>query len=244
MNLVTEDGLRIAANFFRGRKKGTLILLAPGFAQYKDSNVLRDISSDLVAFGDVACLDFRGTGKSEGTYRFGAEEYKDLFPYMTWGKKKYKRVVIVGLSLGGYHAIRAAKEWPRLIDRLLLVSTPTCLEDVLKTGGPVLQAKNILSDWKSLKARLGLEFDIFFRWGNPFSKKPNAVDVARDVRTPMDVLAGGDDGLVLSKLTRMIFEGARGKKSWTVFEKGLHSELMYLQNPKKFIGWIKRCTHK
>ena len=181
----TRDNLEIAANLYRGVKPSkALLILAPGFAQFKDSNILTEMSESFSSLDDLVCLDFRGTGKSQGRYDFGANEYQDLGPILQWGKKRYKKVVLIGLSLGGYHAIRAAREWPKFVDRLMLVSSPTSVEDVVKTGGPLLQFTFFLTDWKSLRRRINLAFDLFFNWGNPFSRKPDASQVVKEVKSP------------------------------------------------------------
>jgi pimeloyl-ACP methyl ester carboxylesterase len=239
MTFKTRDNLVIAANLYRGSKPSkTLLVLAPGFAQFKDSNILTEMSESFSSLGDLVCLDFRGTGKSQGRYDFGANEYQDLEPILRWGRKHYKKNVLIGLSLGGYHAVRAAREWPKSVDQVMLVSSPTCVEDVVKTGGPLLQFTFFLTDWKSLKRRLGLAFNLFFNWGNPFSRKPDASQVVKEVKTPLDVLVGGRDMLVQKRLTERIYRNAPNQNSWTCFEKGHHSELMYLQDESRFKNWL------
>jgi len=235
----TRDNLVIAANLYRGAKPSKILLvLAPGFAQFKDSNILNEMGESFSTLGDLICLDFRGTGKSEGRYDFGANEYQDLGPILEWGKKRYKKTVLIGLSLGGYHAIRAAREWPKMVDRVMLVSSPTSVEDVVKTGGPLLQFTFFLTDWKSLKGRLSLAFDLFFNWGNPFSRKPDVSEVVKEVKAPLDVLVGSRDWLVRNHLTEKIYQNAPNKSSWTCFEKGHHSELMYVQDEPRFKNWL------
>jgi pimeloyl-ACP methyl ester carboxylesterase len=239
---VTEDGLRIAANFFKapGRKATRLVILSPGFAKYKDAYPMTDICRSVTRYGDVLCVDFRGVGKSEGRYSFGAHEYKDLKPFLEWGREHYQKTILLGLSMGSYHSFRAAHAWPQLVDKALLVSCPSQLEDVLRTLGPIRQGFAIVTDWKALKKRLTNQANPFFRWGNPFSPKPKAEWLAPAVSVPVSFLVGGKDRLVGKSLSRKVYESTSKKKSWTEIPEGNHAEFLYMENQTKFMAWLRR----
>jgi pimeloyl-ACP methyl ester carboxylesterase len=236
----TRDGLRIAANFYPG-KKGfkTLIILSPGFAKYKDAPPMGELCEELTRYGDALCLDFRGTGHSEGRYGFGAMEHLDLEAVLKWGRR-YRRRVLVGLSMGSYISLRAAHDHPGLVDKLLLVSVPTCFEDVLKTLGPIRQGWAIATDWKAIKNRLGSVHSIFFRWDNPFRPKPDASELAVRLKTPTYFLVGGKDRLVVKSLSRRIYEKASTPKDWTEIPEGNHAEFLYMEQPVEFRKWYQR----
>lgn len=237
---VTEDGVRIAANFFKSRKKATrLVIVCPGFAKEKDGYPISELCWYLTRYGDVLSIDFRGVGNSGGRYTFGAEEYLDLKPYLEWGRKNYRKNILLGLSLGSYHSFRAAHVWPHLVDKALLVSCPNQLEDVLKTLGPLRQGWTIVSDWKALKKRLQVRANPFFRWGNPFAPKPKAEWLAPAVSVPVSFLVGGKDRLVVKELSRRIYESASKRKSWTEIPEGNHAEFLFLENEKAFKHWLK-----
>ena len=234
----TRDGLTVAANFLPGRKAtGRLLILSPGFAKFKDAYPMTDLCEELTRYGDVLCLDFRGVGKSEGRYSFGGSEYLDLEPLLKWGSR-YRQRVLIGLSLGSYHSLRAAHSWPELVDKLLLVSCPSSLEDVLLTFGPIRQGFAIATDWKALKKRLSIKFNLFFRWGNPLSKKPNGSDLAKRLKVPLFFLVGGKDRLVMKSLSRKIYEQASNPKSWTEIPEGNHAEFLYLEQSAQFKNWL------
>jgi pimeloyl-ACP methyl ester carboxylesterase len=242
MYLVTDDKIRIADNFYqaKGKKKKRLVIVGPGFAKEKDGYPITELCQFLTRFGDVLSIDFRGVGKSRGRYTFGAHEYQDLKPFLEWGRKQYRENILLGLSLGSYHSFRAAYTWPELVDKALLVSCPSQLEDVLKTLGPLRQGWAIVSDWKALKKRLMVRANPFFRWGNPFSPKPKAEWLAPRLSVPLFFLVGGKDRLVVKSLSRKIYEKASNPKSWTEIPEGNHAEFLYLENPKKFKGWLER----
>ncbi len=246
----TSDGLTVAANFYSGnlgkgrtqgsplQGKNTLLILSPGFAKFKDAYPMMDICEELTKYGDVLCVDFRGVGKSEGRYSFGGSEYLDLEPLLKWGSG-YKKRILVGLSLGSYHSLRAAHAWPHLVTKVLLVSCPTSLEDVLLTLGPLRQGFAIATDWKFIQNRLKVDFGLFFRWGNPFSKKPNLKWLVTGLKVPLSFLVGGKDRLVAKFLSRKIYERAPHDKSWTEIPEGNHSEFLYLEQPVMFKGWLR-----
>jgi pimeloyl-ACP methyl ester carboxylesterase len=232
------------SNPVRGHKRSSrLIILAPGFAKCKDAYPMREMAGELTQWGDVIAVDFRGVGKSGGRYHFGGSEYLDLEPILKWARPRYRKVVLLGLSLGSYHCLRAAHSWPQLADKLLLVSCPTRLEDVLRTFGPIRQGFAIASDWKALRKRLSIEFNLFFRWGNPFSRKPNAVDLAADLQVPCAFLVGGRDRLVVKSLSRRVYEKMEGKSSWTEIQGGNHAEFLYLEQTAEFRKWLGKAMH-
>lgn len=236
----TRDGLRIAADFYPGKKASrTLVVFAPGFAKYKDAPPMGEICRFLTRYGDVVCPDFRGTGRSEGRYGFGAFEHYDLEAILKWGKG-YRKRILAGLSMGAYFCLRAAHDFPRLVDKLLLVSVPSSLEDVLKTLGPIRQGWVIGTEWKALKKRLSTVHSLFFRWDNPFRPKPDVSRIVKRLKIPISFLVGGKDRLVVKELSRKIYENASSPKSWTEIREGNHAEFLFMENNRKFKVWLIR----
>lgn len=235
----TRDGIGVAANFYPGNKRsGRLIILAPGFAKYKDGPPMGELCGELALYGDVLCIDFRGVGKSQGRYGFGAKEHYDLEALLKWGRP-YRQRILVGLSMGSYISLRTAHDFPKLVDRLLLVSVPSRFEDVLKTFGPIRQAWAISQDWPTLKRRILSPHNIFFRWDNPFRSKPDGADMAKRLKAPVFFLVGGKDRLVVKNLSRRIYDNASNQKGWTEIPEGNHAEFLYVENQGKFNRWLR-----
>lgn len=235
----TRDGLDIAANFYPGNKRTRkLILLAPGFAKYKDAHPMGELCGELSKYGDVVCLDFRGVGKSAGRYGFGDKEHYDLEAILKWGGK-YRQRILVGLSMGSYYSLRAAHDFPDQVDRLLLVSVPSRFEDVLKTLGPLRQTWAIATSPRNLISRITSPHNIFFRWDNPFRPKPDGADLAKRLKAPVFFLVGGKDRLVVKELSRKVYDQASNSKSWTEIPEGNHAEFLYLENQSEFKLWLK-----
>jgi hypothetical protein len=105
--------------------------------------------------------------------------------------------------------------------------------------GPLRQGWAIVTDWKALKKRLTVGANPFFKWGNPFSSKPNGVDLAKKLKVPVFFLVGNKDGLVIKGLSRKIYDQAPKRKSWTEVLTGNHAEFLYLENKNEFMSWLK-----
>jgi len=146
--------------------KAQLIIVAPGFAQHSGTRSMRTLAMALTATADVLIVDFRGNGKSEGVFTFGAKEYLDLEPVFQWSKK-YTDVTLLGFSLGAYHSLCGAHAFPGAVQRLLLVSCPTCVEEIVSSGGAFLNPLALL--FRSVQYRYPPGEDLLFRWWWPFA---------------------------------------------------------------------------
>jgi pimeloyl-ACP methyl ester carboxylesterase len=245
VTLYASDGMRIEALLWhRGGKKGPLIVVAPGFSQNKDTPIMRRVSEILADYGEVLCVDFRGTGQSEGRYHFGAEEHLDLEAALRWARRRNHDIELVGFSMGAYIALRAASEMPGYARRLYFVSGPTRIEEIVKTLGPLRQGLSVLFKPDVLKVRFWAGSDYFFRWGTIFKPKPRGEDLAAKLKIPISVLVGGRDQLVLPKLSRRVFEAAQGRKLWTEFPQGHHAEYMAVMQQFEFREWFLRSRNE
>lgn len=239
--LTTVDDIVLSLNLYSKNTavSETLLIIAPGFSQHKNTRPMYRMAEELVEYQDTLVIDFRGTGKSKGVYTFGAKEYLDLYAVLTWAKSRYEKILLLGLSLGGYHSLRAAYLLPNLIDKLLLVSCPTRVEDVVTSGAALLHPFYLLfrkSNWC-----IAPQYDLIFRWGWPFTDKPDLRKLAKSIHVPAAFLVAGKDTLVYPSLTQAVYHAYSGRKSWTCFPEGFHAEAMFLQNPKKFLAWVR--TH-
>ncbi len=237
------DGVRLAGRLLpasRPGARGRLVVVCPGFAQHKDTGPMRRVSAMLRPFGDVLCLDFRGTGASRGRYGFGNREPLDLRAALDWARPRYRERVVAGFSMGSYIALRAAAQWPGLANRLLLVSCPTRLEDVLMTLGPLRQSLTMFTHWPALGLRLKGGSNPFFRWANPLARKPRGEDLAARLREPASFLVGGRDQLVLPSLSRRVFEAAGASSTFDQVAQGYHAEYIFLQHPQASLAWVER----
>lgn len=238
LTLYASDGMRIAARLWhRGGVKGPLILVAPGFSQNKDTPIMRRTCEILAEFGDVLCVDFRGTGQSAGRYHFGAEEHLDLKAAFLWARRRSKDIELIGFSMGAYIALRAASEFPGFVRRLYLVSGPTSIGGIVRTLGPIRQGLTVLFKPDVLKVKFWAGSDYFFRWGTIFKKKPAGEDLAAALKIPVSFLVGLRDQLVLPRLSRKVYEAVKSRKLWAEFPRGHHAEYLAIMQQFEFREW-------
>lgn len=241
----TADGLQVQAALWRhagaAGASRRLLLVAPGFAQHFGTVSMRLLAGSLSAFSDTLVMAFRGNGPSEGRYTFGAKEVLDLDAALAWAQGEYTQIELLGFSLGAYTVVRACADRPAKVDGILLVSCPTCLQDIVLSGGALLNP--LVLPFRRVPYRHPPQNDLGFRWGWPFSRQPNLVKIAPNISLPCHFLATTGDTLVFSRLTRRVYEAWGGPKSWTSFERGIHAEHMFHQFPERFISWVKTSAN-
>jgi pimeloyl-ACP methyl ester carboxylesterase len=130
----TEDGVAIAYTLWR-RPSPELLLLTPGFWRVRLARENLFLASFFARRGyDVATLDFRGHGDSEGAYTFGALEAHDVkavLGELVGEGRPYSHFAVLGLSMGGTIAADALARWPELPCRaLVMVSSPADLRSL------------------------------------------------------------------------------------------------------------------
>ena len=82
-----------------------LVVLAPGFWRVRLARENLFLGHHFLRRGyDVAALDFRGHGDSDGRYAFGASEHHDfqaVIEELVGAGRLYERFAVLGLSMGG-----------------------------------------------------------------------------------------------------------------------------------------------
>lgn len=123
-----HDGVSIAYTLWR-RPSQELLVLAPGFWRVRLAKENLFLANHFLRRGyDVAALDFRGHGDSEGGYAFGVSEHHDFHAVigeLVGPGRLYDRFAVLGLSMGGSIAAQALAMRPDLPCRALaMVSSP------------------------------------------------------------------------------------------------------------------------
>lgn len=229
--LKTLDNIKIAINHY-SQFKNSVIIIAPGWFMTKDSKIFKKISEDLFKTFDIITMDFRGSGKSKGFYTFTAKEEQDLNCVINYAKKHYEKVFVLGFSLGGaLSIISGAKN--KNINGIIAVSAPTefyKIENKMYSPNawiPTLFQKFEPKRWMTIRA------------GNPFLPKEKPIDLVEKITVPTLFIAGEKDPTVCPWHTQKLFENAKCKKDFILFEKARHAEDLYTDYPEKFITY---CT--
>ncbi|WP_375482114.1 alpha/beta hydrolase [uncultured Jatrophihabitans sp.] len=108
--LRTDDGLRLAALHWPGGSRELGCVVAHGFTGSSRNVDVQRICAGLVAAGAaVLAPDLRGHGRSGGATTAGAEEVHDIAAAVRWLRAcGYRRVVVLGWSMGGTSVLRYA----------------------------------------------------------------------------------------------------------------------------------------
>lgn len=228
--LNTKDGTRIAINHYKTGHDEVLII-AHGWFMSKDSKYFEDMSQTMGKSLDVITMDFRGHGRSSGFYTFTSKEPQDLKCVVDYAKKHYKKVYLLGFSLGAALVlIHSALE--KDVDKVIAVSAPNCFRKI----------ENHM--WKK---EAWSAFIKKFEWSRFFSVRPNPIiqkkippiTVIDKVEVPTLFIAGDKDPIVYSWHTKSLFDKANCKKSFVLFKGGCHAEDLFIQEREKFLGLCK-----
>lgn len=226
----TKDDVTIAANHFDNGFE-EVVLIIPGWFMTKDSKAFLELSKELTQNYDVITMDCRGHGKSRGFYTFTAKELNDLEPVITFAKKRYKKVYLMGFSLGGALAILGGA-LKNDVDRIIAVSAPC---DFNKIENQMWHPNAWIPTFK--KCELKRWFSV--RPSLIVHKKVKPVDVIENLRTPVLFMAGGRDVTVKPWHTKLLYEKAVCEKEFRLFKNSIHAEDIFLADKQKFIETCK-----
>lgn len=230
LNLKTSDGVKIAINHFKGESEEVMII-ANGCTMSKDSKFIIRMAKLFAKTLDVISFDFRGHGKSSGVYTFTSKEPEDIKAVVNYAKRTYKKVYLIGFSLGAaISIIYSATEDD--IDRLIIVSAPLSFE---KIKFFMFLKDFITNPFKKYEIR---------RWitmrPNPLGhNKSKPIDIVDKIRIPTLFIAGDLDTIIPCNDTKSLFSKAKCEKKFELFERCNHADDMLCQEKEKLIN---TCT--
>jgi len=233
--VLTEDDVAISFDLYRGDSKDFVLIICPGFFQSKETKTFRQMSEDLTDGQDVICMDFRGHGKSGGLFTFSALEHKDIAAVVVFAKERYRRVGILGFSLGSASAISYAAH-QHTVQRLILVSAPSSFEEIeYKFWTPEAIRTGIR----------GLEPGAGCRPGNLWLKKERPSENIRKITgIPIVFIHGNHDPIVSHHHSERLYQMAHEPKKLIIVERGGHAEELYRVAPGEFISMVTAITAK
>lgn len=103
----TADGVRLRLVELP-RETDLGVVLVPGFSCSWDKPFVRRVAHWLADHAGVVCVDLRGHGGSAGRSTLGDAEVLDVDAAVASARRRYRRVVTVGFSMGGGAALRHA----------------------------------------------------------------------------------------------------------------------------------------
>lgn len=231
IKLKTKDGITIAVNHYQNNFD-SVVILAPGWFMTKDSKSFLEMSDFFAKYSDVISMDFRGHGNSTGFYTFTSKEINDITTVIDFAKDKYKKIYLVGFSLGAAIVLIAGSKF-NFIDKIVAISAPTCFEKIenhiwkKEAWIPTFQ-KCELKRWFSIRPSLNL-----------ICEKIKPIDIVEIITCPTLFLAGEKDPTVCNWHTEALYKKATCKKEYKLFKNGCHAEDLFIQDKEKF---MKICT--
>lgn len=225
--LKTSDGIKIAINHYKTGHDEVLII-AHGWFMTKDSKFFFDMSNVLSNNFDVITMDFRGHGKSSGFYTFTSKEPNDLRIVVDYAKKHYKKVYLLGFSLGGALVlIHSAKE--KNVDKVIAVSAP---HSFIKIENQMWRKEA----WMAYFKKFELKRFLSVRPSPIIQQKIKPIDIVDKVEAPTLFIAGDTDPIVHAWHTKSLFDKATCEKHFELFKNCWHAEDLFLQEREKFIN--------
>jgi pimeloyl-ACP methyl ester carboxylesterase len=224
--LKTQDGVNIAINHhITGHD--VVLIIAHGWFMTKDSSYFSDMANVFSENFDVISMDFRGHGKSSGFYTFTSKEPQDVKAVVNYAKKHYKKVYLIGFSLGGAIAlIHSALE--KDVDRLIAVSAP---HSFIKIENQMWRKEAWSHSFRKFE---------FIRWITVrprliIGKKIRPIDIVDKIEVPTLFIAGKLDPTVHAWHTKSLYRVAKCEKSFELFKNCCHAEDLFFQERERFI---------
>lgn len=212
-----------------------VIIISNGWTMSKESEFIKKFVNKLSKAFDVVTFDYRGHGESSGFYTFSGKEIQDLKTIVNYAKSHYKKVNLIGFSLGAAISILYTAEHND-INRLVTVSAPHSFEKIktfawLKDFIANPFGKYELDVCKKLRPSLII------------CKKTKPIDVVDKISIPTLFITGKKDTITPFEYTKKLFNKAKCKKLFEVFENCNHAEDLIYQEEEKLINrclaWLK-----
>lgn len=230
-SVMSADGVPVSVDFYRSGERRAALVVCPGFFKSKETGVFQRLSRALAEEWDVAAMDFRGHGRSGGWYTFSARESADLEAVLGRLQDRYDRIGLLGFSMGGAIAIHAAGRAPQKIRAIATISSPAAFEDVEFRFWTLRALRGGLE---------GLEPGAGFRPGNPFLRKPRAVDHLPALPpVPVLFVHGTRDAIVGVGHSRRLYAAAREPKRLEILENTGHAESLFRRDPDGFLRLVR-----
>jgi pimeloyl-ACP methyl ester carboxylesterase len=236
--VVTSDNVNISYERYKNGSD-SVIIICPGFYNSKKNKWMRKAVELVSPPFDVMIFDFRGHGKSGGTFTWSAKESMDVDAIVNRAKEYgYKHIGILAFSLGAASAINDAAHRSD-IESMVLVSCPTRFKMVdfhfWEPGMFFDLIGDFATGWDGKGARTS----------NIFMPKDDPIDTIKKIGlTPVLFIHGDNDWVIKDRHSRKLYEAAPGYKEIEIIRGGLHAERLiefHEEKMKKLIdGWFSR----
>lgn len=217
----TSDKINISWQWHNlGHKQ--IIVIAHGFYNSKEALLLKQLAKDLSVNYDIALIDFRGHGKSEGLFNWTSKEYMDLLALLDELKTSYDSIGVIGFSLGAATTVITATKTD-LINSIVLVSPPSEFEKIEYRL------------WE-LDFKLDIKYSLFgegrigkgVRPGPWWLKKEAPIKLVNQIKQPILYIHGTRDWIIKPWHAQALFDKTLSKKKIMIIDNGPHAEYLML----------------
>lgn len=207
----SQDGLKLAG-FLLTRKDATVnLVLCHGYQSNKEFMYgLIDLFPDW----NILLFDFRAHGQSEGRITsIGYHEYKDVIAAANFIKETFKTdageqntTIVLGISMGGAAALKAAELDPELADALVIDSAYAVLGDMILKGFTVKSGLPYYPFFPLIKQmyRHIANFDI---------NSMNPQESVKVIKKPILFIHSCDDSFISPLNSLQLYTNVQNKKS-------------------------------
>lgn len=239
--LTALDGHPVPAEFHvHGHDR--CVVLVHGFYNSKSAPLLQGLAGELASSFDVALLDLCGHGASQGLFSWTHREWMDLEVVLRAARGRYRRVVVIGFSLGGAVSVACLARFPKLADALVCVAVPARLGEVDYRFWEKGMRRDFVYTLLTPEGRRGKGVRPGFLWG----RRDRAIEKIGEVRVPVLFVHGTDDWVVKPGHSRRLFDAAREPKELKLIQGGPHAEYLLRDCREEFLqvlkSWLERVV--
>lgn len=231
--LLTSDNTEISyLHYKNGYDK--VIIVAHGFFNSKDSELLQELAAKLSQGYDVFMFDFRGHGKSNGLFTWTSSEDEDLLTVLNYIKGKYKQTGLIGFSLGGSISINVLAHTD-LINSFICVSAPSDFHKIDYKFWELNWENDINYSLFQKQGRQGKGV----RLGPFWLPKTKPLDSVKKIKVPALYIHGDKDWVIKPWHSEILHKNTLSRKKLVIIKDGPHAEYLMRKFSREFISEVK-----
>lgn len=237
--LVTKDNEKIAYRWYKNDHDRIAVIIH-GFFNSKDSTLLIELAEHLAKRQDVFIFDFRGHGESTGFFTWTSKEQSDLEAVFGYVKNKYKKIDVIGFSMGGSVSINVLSRGQIPVSTLICISAPS-------------DCSKVDYKWWKLDLENDIRYSLFTKSGRrgkgvrpgPFwliKEKP--IENVGRLKMPVLYIHGDQDWVVGSWHSQELYNRTIAPKKLVIVGNGPHAEYLMRKHKdnllKEVDDWMKK----
>lgn len=233
--LTTIDKHAISCRHFKNNLPD-VVVIAHGFYNSKDTELLKDLAKNLTGDYDVFMFDFRGHGESSGLFTWTSKENNDLAAVLEYLGSQYKKIGIIAFSLGASISINLLSgNRFKKVSSLICVSSPSEFEKIdykfwqLDLKGDLIYTLFATAGRKGRGARPGAFW----------LKKEKPIENVGRIGIPILYIHGERDWVIKPWHSSALYEKTRSKKKLVFIKNGPHAEYLLRDYPEDSVGEIR-----